>query len=158
MDFEAPVDAWYVWLGVAMVSVAVAGVAIAFPSTPPPDANKAANAVDKVAGDPYGGTVSYEHDGKEYWVGLSQFALKNDGGVSQASVRFGEVAPVWPNSKLAKVLNGSDPKDVFDSEVAFESAIETAQQDGFQTWYPASGMLRAKTVIWGDNRVTLIAA
>jgi hypothetical protein len=158
MDFEAPVDAWYVWLGVAMVSVAVAGVALAFPTTPPPDANAAANAVDNVAGDPYGGTASYEHDGNEYWVGLNQFALKNDGGVSQASVRFGEVAPVWPDSGLRSVLDGEDPKVVFDSEADFESAVETAQQEGFQNWYPASGTLRAKTVIWGDNRVTLIAA
>jgi len=47
MDWEAPVDAWSVWLAVALVSIAVAGVVLSFPTGPPPDANQAANAIER---------------------------------------------------------------------------------------------------------------
>jgi hypothetical protein len=49
MNLEAPADAWYVWVGVALVSMTVAGVVGGLPSQPPPDSQTAANTVDRVA-------------------------------------------------------------------------------------------------------------
>jgi len=37
--FETNLDATYAWIGLAMVSVATAGVVGAFPASPPPDAS-----------------------------------------------------------------------------------------------------------------------
>ena len=36
--FDAPVDAWYVWVGLAVASLALFGTAGSLPSTAPPDA------------------------------------------------------------------------------------------------------------------------
>ena len=36
--FEAPLDAWYVWLGLAAVSATAVGVVAGLPAAPPPDA------------------------------------------------------------------------------------------------------------------------
>nr|WP_225333604.1 hypothetical protein [Halomicrobium urmianum] len=52
--FDVPVDAWYVWLGVAAASVTALGTVAALPSGTPPDAAAAADAIDRVAAGPPG--------------------------------------------------------------------------------------------------------
>jgi len=104
MDFEAPVDAWYVWMGVAVVSLSIAGVALSLPTTAPPDANAAANTVDSVGSKPYTASATYEHDADQYWASNETILLRNDGGTTRATIRFGLMAPAWPKDDLRDVV------------------------------------------------------
>ncbi|NHN40932.1 hypothetical protein G9C85_04685 [Halorubellus sp. JP-L1] len=162
MDFEAPADGWYVFIGVAIFSIAAMGLALSIPSTPPPNANGVANTIDKVGAQPYGGTARYEHDADRYWVNRDTVVLKNDGGTSRALVRFGTMAPAWPDEDLAAVVHGDSPKDVFADQAAFEAAVEAAQghvrdADG-RVFTSASGTLEVRKVTWGDYSVILVLA
>ncbi|WP_415378740.1 hypothetical protein [Halosimplex sp. TS25] len=164
MDFEAPADAWYVFLGVSIVSVAMFGVVQALPSEPPPDGNAVANTVDDVAGSGYNATGTYEHDADEYFVHSEGIRLRNDGGRSYASISFGELAPVWPDDDLKDVLDGVQVSDVYGSPSDFETAYKDSQEaaedrldDGDEAdWLPADGRLRIRHVVWKDTHVTLV--
>jgi len=62
MELESPADAWYVWFGVALVSLAFVGVVASFPTEPPPDTAEAADAIDRVTASGYNATAEYEHN------------------------------------------------------------------------------------------------
>ena len=57
--FEIHADAMYTWVGLAVVSVAVFGVAATLPTTPPPDATGLAHTVDSVATSEYAATAEH---------------------------------------------------------------------------------------------------
>jgi len=57
--FEINLDATYAWLGLALVSVATAGIATALPASPPPDANGVAHTIDSVADREYPATAEH---------------------------------------------------------------------------------------------------
>ncbi|WP_459194398.1 DUF7283 family protein [Halosimplex sp. J119] len=164
MDLEAPADAWYIFLGVSIVSAAMFGVVQALPSQPPPDGNVVANTVDEVAGSGYNASGTYEHDADEYFVDSEGIRLRNDGGESMAAVAYGELAPVWPDDDLKAVLDGVDVNDVYSDPSDFESAYEDSQEaaidrledDDESDWLPADGRLRVRHVVWDDVHVTLV--
>ena len=113
MDLEAPADAWYVWVGVALASVAAVGVVLGLPSGPPPDANAAANTIDRVAGSAYEGNATYEHDARSYWVDRERIAMKNDDGVAKATLAYGPAVPVEGDGKLEAILHGKEVSDEY---------------------------------------------
>ncbi|MFT4946409.1 MAG: hypothetical protein ACI8TL_000644, partial [Natronomonas sp.] len=76
MNLETPADAWYVWVGVVFVSIAVAGVVVSLPSEPPPDAGEAANTVDRAAASEHGTRVRYELDAERARIGTKQLTLR----------------------------------------------------------------------------------
>ncbi len=123
MDLEAPVDAWYVWIGVAVVSVAVAGLVLTLPSGPPPDANRAANTIDAVAGSPYEATGRTPHDGAEVRIEGPRISLRNDHGTTHASTAYGPVVPVMGTDRL-EALAAGEP-----FEVAYEPELEDDHVD-----------------------------
>jgi hypothetical protein len=163
MDLEAPADGWYVFVAVAIFSMVAAALALSLPAAPPPDANGAANAIDRVGSQPYGGATTYEHDAEQYWVANHTIAFKGDGGTASANVRFGSLAPAWPDDDLKLVLHGESPKDVFASQSAFETAVEdaigeTREPNGDRVFVAASGTLQARKVTWGEYSVVLVLA
>ncbi|MFC4246743.1 hypothetical protein ACFOZ7_06990 [Natribaculum luteum] len=149
--FEAPADAWFVWAGVALVSVAVAGVALELPSTPPPDANAAANAIDRAAGNPYDATVTYEHDAEEVRLDAKRISLRDDGDTAHASVAYGSVVPVTGHDRLENVTDGTPLRTEFDGPFAvvdFVNALEDAHEDNAGEWHPSTGRLTVRTISW----------
>jgi len=159
MDLEAPADAWYVWLGVALVSVAFAGVALSLPTVPPPDAGAAANTIDEVAATEYGASASYEHDADRFRMGLKQVWLRSEGGTSHSTIAFGTMTLARYNDSLEAVLYGDEPWDQFESKEAFAEAVEDARVEttaNRDRWRSTRGELRVKSVRWGDTRVTLV--
>lgn len=159
MDLEAPADAWYVWVGVALVSVAFAGVALSLPTIPPPDANAAANTIDRVAANDYGASATYDHDAEQFRVGPTQLWLRNQGGTSRATVAFGTMTLARYNESLEAVLYGGDVGEQFDDREEFEEAVEDARDETIasrEQWRSTSGKLRVKRVTWGDTNVTLV--
>lgn len=176
MDFEAPVDAWYVWIGVVIVSVVLAGVVLSLPSQPPPDATEAANTIDRVTASPQIAEASYEHGGEESRIDTKRIALRNDGGTDHASVAFGSLTPLsavgneTKRDALLLVLEGAPLSSVLEME-AYESVTETELRNATENtrrqltegnrssaWRPSDGELHVRTVELDGDKITLVAA
>lgn len=159
MDFEAPMDAWFVYIGLAIVSTSMLGVAIGFTPMPPPDASAAVNTIDSAAGTSVSGVAVYDHDAEFVWMDRQQIALQNSGGSSKATVAFGEITPAYEDERLLEVLYGTPIEDEFESSSEFLGTVEAAKQASeanSEDWRPASGELRAKKVIVNGEEVVLV--
>lgn len=158
--FDAPLDAWYVWLGVATVSFAIFGVAVELPRSPPPDAASAAGTVDSVAGCTYTATAEHPLSAREIKLGAHRLGLQGDGGTVHATFRYGPVVPVETNrasgERLNRVLSGTPPTTVFDSPTAFRRAIRTARNRQ-PKWKRAESRLRVRCVSWEGVDATLVS-
>jgi hypothetical protein len=174
MDFETPVDAWYVWLAVAVASVAIAGVALSLPTQPPPDATAAANTIDRIAGATEVAGASYDHDAEEIRLDTTRISMRNDGGTAHASVAFTPFTPVFTVSNatmrdaLLAVLHGTPPSEVLERP-AFatldESDLRVAAGEARAThlteppkWRPASGTLSVRKLELDGEVVVLVDA
>lgn len=160
---DAPVDGWTVFFGVAFISVATSGVAMALPTTPAPDTTAASNAIDKAAGSSYGATVEYEHNADKYWVGEKEFGLQNENGKAHGSISFGTMAPTAVGDeryeRLEAVLNGEPWQNEFTNKTEFLNTVQDAQEAATSSddpWVTASGTLRTRTIVVGDERVTIV--
>ena len=155
MDWETPVDAWYVWLAVSIVSVGLAGIVLGLPTGPPPDANQAANTIDRVAGTTHDASATYGHDAAEVKVEGPTVSLRNDHGTAHSTLAYGTVVSVVGNERLEAVARGES------IESAYGDAVETDRQDvegKFLTdlveahdetdgeWKPADGKLAVRTL------------
>ncbi|WP_257298899.1 hypothetical protein [Haloarchaeobius sp. FL176] len=157
--FDAPPDAWYTCVAVALASVAVTGVATDLPSQPAPDAAAAANTVDAVAGSTYASAAEHPLDADRVRLRPQRLALRTDGETSHATFAFGPVVPVGDDPALARVARGVPPGRAFASLTAFEAAIETARERGSAAgWRPAADRLVVRHLEWGDVDVTLVDA
>ena len=151
--FDVPVDAMYVWIGVATVSVAVFGVATSLPSATPPDATAAARAIDTVAVGPPGSQGSHALRADRLRLGPLRIGLAGPGGRAHATFTY-PITPVSEDSRLSEVLVGERPSSVFSSEAAFADAVTAARQPEHD-WRPAPERLDVRRVAWGDVDVTL---
>ncbi|MFD1586943.1 hypothetical protein ACFR9U_08105 [Halorientalis brevis] len=155
--FDAPADTWYLWLGVATTSVLALGVAVALPSTPPPDATAAANTIDAVATSPHEATGEHALDARQFKLGPHRVALRNDAGTAHADVAYGPVTPVREGSPLASVLTGTPPERTFTNQSGFRKAARRARNQS-QRWERVERSLLVRRVTWGDVDVTLVGA
>ena len=169
MDLEAPVDGWYVWLGVALLSVALLAFAISLPSQPPPDATRAANAIDRVASSSHQAKASYEHDATEIKIDTKRVTMRNDGGTAQESVVFGSLTPVHAvtdddrREALERITYGQHPASVLEDYSFGSSALrqeaaaarERIDRTGAE-WRPAEGVLYVRRVDVGGETLVLV--
>lgn len=155
MDLEAPVDAWYVWLAVSIVSAAVAGIALGLPTGPPPDANRAANTIERTAGSSYDTSATYDHDATEIKLDGRTLAMRNEHGTSRASLSYGHVVPVMGHERLEKLSEGRAFEEVYAAELddtetnaleVFLEDVEDAYADNSGEWRTAGDQLRVRTV------------
>ena len=161
MDLEAPADAWYVWLGVAAVSIGVAGIVVGLPSGPPPDTDGVAGTIDRVAATEHTATATTDHDATEVKIGPEQVALRNDDGVARARVSFGQMVHVRAvasehRETLRALLNGTTAVDDRHRDLLTEIVADRNTATG--DWYPAQGRLRVRSVAVGDVTVLLVVA
>lgn len=152
--FDVPVDATYVWFGVGAVSFAVFGVAVGLPSTTPPDANAAANAVDAVAVGPTGAVKTHALAANRLRLGSSQIGLENTGGRAHVTFAY-PVTPAVSDERLQRILAGETISSVFESQSAFVDAVVAARRVE-PDWRPAPDRLTVRRVAWGDVNVTLV--
>jgi hypothetical protein len=157
--FDAPPDAWYTWVAVALASVAVAGVATDLPSQPAPDAAAAADTVDAIAGSTYASAAEHPLDADRIRLRPHRLALRTGGETSHATFAFGPVVPVGDDTALARVARGVPPGRAFSSLTAFEEAVEAARERASDAgWRPAADRLVLRHLEWGDVDVTLVDA
>jgi len=155
--FDAPVDTWYLYVGVAAASTLALGVALALPTTAPPDATRAAATVDHVAASPHDATGRAPLDAAEIDVDPSGIRLRNDAGTVHAAFAAGPVTPVGDRSRLRRVLEGLPPSRVFADPAAFEAAAATARNRS-RDWRDAGNRLVVRHVTWRGTDVTLVGA
>lgn len=154
--FDVPLDAWYTWLGLATVSIALVGVAGSLPIAPPPDAAAVADTVDRVGSASYPTTAEHPLGPAVDAVrlGAARIGLRGDQGAAHAAFAFGPVTPVSADGPLERVLLGTPPSRVFDSPAAFDRAAERARS-ATPRWGPAQG-LTIRRVIWEGVDVILV--
>jgi len=171
MDLEAPADAWYVWVGVAIVSTTLFGLALSLPSDVPPDANKAANSIDDVAGSAHQATAEYEHGADKVKVETHRLSMKNDGGTARSSVVFGPLTPISEVSDqetraaFEQILSGEDPSVVIDESESLQSErdlVDAAENtrdrlnENGATWRSTDGVLHVRKLTLDEEPVVLV--
>jgi hypothetical protein len=151
-----PADAWYVWLGLATVSVALLGTATGLPTAAPPDAGAAARTVDAVASSQYPSTAEHPLDAAAMRLDPAGIALRTEGGTVREPFGYGPVTPVPPDaSRLRAILTGDPPERVLDSPAALAArAARNRQAD--PDWRPAPDQLLVRRVTWEGVDVTLV--
>lgn len=171
MDWEAPVDGWYVWFGVGLLSVGLAGFVLGLPSQPPPDATTAANTIDRVSSSSHQAAADYEHDAAAIKIDTKQVWMRNDGGTTRESVAFGSLTPVHAvadddkREALERITYGQHPRAVlrdysFDAAALLDGADDTRERIDRRgaEWRPAEGVLSVRKVDIGDETVLLVDA
>ena len=162
MEFEAPIDAWYVWVGVSLVSIAIAGIALAIPAQPPPDADEVAGTLDRVAASGYDASATVPHDATHVRLGSERIGLRNDGGTDEARISFGTVvalpsvnATESEQTALEGVVAG---ERMLDSELESVLAVAVAEaKHSTGEWVNAEDSLRARAVSVSGERVILVS-
>jgi hypothetical protein len=152
--FDAPLDIPYVWIGLAAVSIAVAGTVLALPTATAPDAAGVADAIDTVAASQHGAIGTITHGASELRVRPNRISLRSAGGTSHAVLTFGPVTHAG-NGSLAAVLSGESPAEAFPNLREFRSAVTRAQRESGH-WMTAPAELTVRHVSWGGYDATLV--
>ncbi|RCU46310.1 hypothetical protein DU504_02705 [Haloplanus salinus] len=150
-----PVDAWYVWLGLSLASVALVGVGATLPTAPPPAAADAADTVDRTAATAYPATAEHPLDAESVRVGSRRLGLRNDAGTTHATFAFGPVTPAVGTPGLRAILHGAPPGSRFDSGEALCATGRDARQRA-PRWRPIDRPLIVRHVVWEGCDVTLV--
>ena len=154
--FGLPGDAAWIWLGLVVGSAVMMGVVAEMPAAPP-EAERAATAVDDVAQLPHTATARVRLRAESIKLGPSGLALRGPGGTSHADFERGPVTPVPPGSPLESVLRGTPPEDVFGSPAAFRSSMARAR-DAEPTYRTAGSELLVRQVAYGEVNGVLVGA
>ena len=150
-----PVDAWYVWLGLSLASIALVGVGATLPTGPAPAAADAADTVDRTASTAHPATAEHPLNAVAVRVGPRRLGLRNDAGTTHATFAFGPVTPATKSRALRSVLRGAPPASRFDSGAALCDA-GTDARNRTPRWRPADSPLIVRHVVWEGCDVTLV--
>lgn len=152
---DTPVDAWYVWVGLALVAAAAVGAAAEFPTAPPPDARTAAGTVERVAAADHEATASHALDADAVRLQPHRLSLRDGDRTTHA--RFARpVTPVRRGTPLWRVLRGARPADAFEGATTLRDAVRAAR-DAPARWQQAD-QLFVRTLTWEGVDVTLVGA
>ena len=161
MDFEAPGDAWYVWVGVTVVSIGLAGFALSLPGQPPPDADDVAGPIERIAAGGYDASASVSHDATAVRIDHDRIAVRNEGGRDEAHISFGVMIPLWTLEVSARDRQALEA--VVIGSRTLDESLESTLADAMTTrnaetgeWRPVSDSLSARAVTIDGERVVLI--
>lgn len=151
-----PIDAWYVWIGVSMVSLAVLGVAVVATPEPPSTATAAAETIEEVAASRAPASATHPIDADRVRVGEYRLVTEGD-TVETATIDHGRMTPAQRETQLRRVAMGASPTDVFESVQAFADAVEEARETQ-RLVEPAGDELIVRKVDHGGDDVVLVTA
>ncbi len=154
--FGLPADAGWIWLGLLVGSAAMFGV-VADLHAAPPDAARVAAAVDEVAAGSHSASGSIDVDAESVKLGTQSVALRGPGGAAHASLDYGPVTPVAPDSDLRRVLEGQPPERLFDTPTAFEATLDQAMAAEAH-WRPAGSAVTIRRVRYEEVDGVLVGA
>lgn len=152
--FDVPMDGLIGWVGLATVSLAVAGVTLSLPSTTPPDAGALAATIDEVSTSPHDVATSVRLRADAIRVRSAQVSLREEGVVSHADLVTG--GAVWTGEdRLREMLAGKAPEAVFENSTALARAVDAAATRT-DRWRSVPDPIRVRRVTWGEVDVTLV--
>ena len=152
--FGLPLDAWYVWIGLAVASSAAFGVVTVLPSAPPPDASGAAKTVDSVAASDHAAVGKHPLSNAEsVRVGSDTISIRGSGGTEHASFGYGPVVPVVDDPALRATLLGEPPDRAFRTPEAFERAVRDARRE--EPRWQGTEQLVVRRVSWEGTDAVL---
>lgn len=152
--FDPALDGVAGWLGLATVSLAVAGVAVALPSTAPPDAGALAATIDEVTTSPHTVATSVKPDADAIRIRPAQVSLREAGVTAHGELVAG--GAVWARAdRLQSVLAGRSPRAVFGDRTDFQRAVAAARAAS-GAWRSAPETVRVRRVTWREVDVTLV--
>jgi hypothetical protein len=152
--FDAPVETWYLWVGIALASTVAVGVAATLPRTPPPDAAGAAETVDAVAAQPYESTGVHPLSADAVRISPYRIWLRDGGATGHAAFAYGPVTPVRKGTTLWDLLRGAPPESAFGTPAELRRAATAARERSPRWRSPEE--LTVRHVTWGDVDVTLV--
>ncbi|WP_135829136.1 DUF7283 family protein [Halorussus halobius] len=152
--FDAPVETWYLWVGLAVASTAALGVATNLPRSPPPDAASAADTVDSVAASEHAATGVHPVSVDAVRVGPYRLGLRTDGARAHATFAYGPVTPVGSGTALRDVLRGAPPETAFGSPADFRRSAAAARNRTPE--WRSREELTVRRVSWEGVDVTLV--
>ncbi|WP_440770426.1 DUF7283 family protein [Natronorubrum sp. DTA28] len=165
MDWEAPADAWYVWVAVAIVSFAMAGIVLGLPTAPPPDADGTANAIEETSGSSYEAASTYGYDADEIKIDGTTIELRNEEGTDRSSLRYEQVVVVNGDDRLERLIYGETFEEEFEDEIdephedaatVFMDRLAAAEEDNAGEWLTASEELTVRQVAVEPDETTNI--
>lgn len=145
---------WYSWAGVSLAAAGLLAVTFGLPTAPPPDVRATATAVDGVADSDYAGRATIDIDATQFRLTPLGLSVITDNGRAHATFDAGPIVPV-SDGPLRAVLDGADPRRVFEGPTRFALAVEQARSRTTR-WQPAPDSLSARQLTWGETRVTLV--
>lgn len=167
MDLEAPMDAWYAYVAVVLVSVTFAGIALSLAALPPPDAPKAATTIERATSSDYAASARYDHDADVVTVDHETITMENDHGVAHDSFAYGTVVPVNGHDRLENVTRGQSVADAYaderadpqtDATAEFFADVAAADRNNTGREIHADGELLARTVAVEEDSAVGIEA
>ena len=148
-------DAWYVWLGLAVASAATFGVASSLPTAAPPDAVGVAKTVDSTAASQHAAVGKHPTpNAAAVRVGHREVSLRGPGGTAHATLGYGPVTPVGDDDRLAAVLHGESPARAFESPDAFRRALHQ-QQAADPQWIETDSVV-VRRLSWEGTDAVLV--
>ncbi|WP_284014353.1 DUF7283 family protein [Halobaculum litoreum] len=155
--FDAPLEGWYAWLGLAVAAAAFLGVVASLPTAPPPDAADVAATVETVAAADPPAAARYRLGADAVRITTGTVALRSDGGTATARLAAAGIVPVPAATPLAGVVLGDPPGRAFDSPDAFADAVADARATaGRDANWTAGRTVHVRHVSWGETDVTLV--
>jgi hypothetical protein len=151
--FDPPVETLPVWVGLALASLAMFGLATSLP-TAAPDATPLAGTVDGVAASAHEATGEHPIAADAVRLDTHRVTVRHDGESAHATLRYAPVTPVARGTALYRVLRGTPPARLFDSPAAFERAVRRARDRAPVT--VEADRVVVRRVEWGGRDVTLV--
>lgn len=153
--FDPPLDAPPVLVALTIVAATTLGIATALAPTPPSDATTLAAAVDRVAASPTPTADTHATGADAVKIEPARISTRDGAGERAAVFATGRITPVPPDSRLARVLDGTPPGEVFHTPVDLEIATQYARKNP-PGWQHNPARIRVRHVTWGEVDVTLV--
>jgi len=154
---DVPADVPPLLVALSLASTALLGVVFATSPAPSPREAPLADTVDTVAAADTPGVETRAVDVPQIRIESQELAVSGPGGTSHASFAYGPVVPVHADTPLWRVLRGTPPDEVFESQFAFANAAAAASTRDAQ-WRRGVDRLTVRGVNWGGVDVTLVGA
>lgn len=150
----APVDAWYVWIGLTAASVTLLGIVSAVPAAPPPDADGAADTIDRIATSRYAAIGEHPLTNAEsIRVGSDTISLRGPGGTTDSQLGYGPVVSAT-SDPLRRVLLGKPPERAFESGDELTAELDSVR-DSPPDWFDTDRLI-VRRIRWEGVDVTLV--
>jgi len=151
-----PVDAWYLWIGLAAASLALVGVALSLPPEPPSTAESAAETIEEVGAARPPASGEHPIDAQRVRVGPHRLTIEGE-STDTATLDHGRMVPAPRGTPLRRVAVGASPADAFSDADAFAAAVEE-RRDRERILEPVGDRLTARHVRYGGTDAILVTA